>query len=197
MDHIVNPVAVRPATEQNAVQAPYTSVQLAEMFNVSEATIRNRWFDWIAKVAPEPLLKEGKVYTELARSLFAEFAQIPKPERELWVEAAKSRYAHEFGPVGVVAELVPEDLGGALAIATQGAQADMALYQATLGDINAFLDQLGTVEAEISEAELEAARQRGAMRGAVLAKAEIEAQAATQAAVRKQWQARSAQPRKS
>lgn len=168
----------RTGSGHTAYSQLYTSVQLGEQFGVSEATIRNRWFEWIAKVAPEPLLKDGSGYTELARTLFEEFSTVKKRERDRWVTEAKAHYAQEWGSAGVIeGELIPQSVGGALAmLQSNNADASLALA-AEMEEALGFNTQLDLVEAEFSEAELEALRLRGARRGILQFK--IEAQATT------------------
>ncbi|MBE9064916.1 hypothetical protein [cf. Phormidesmis sp. LEGE 11477] len=70
---------------QQYTERTYTAAEVAAEHGVSDATVRNRWFDWLLKVAPERLLKEGKSYTQLASDLFASFAPVDKKERHAWV----------------------------------------------------------------------------------------------------------------
>ncbi|MEM9485010.1 MAG: hypothetical protein AAGA83_15130 [Cyanobacteria bacterium P01_F01_bin.116] len=155
----------------------YTAQAIAQAHNVSDSTVRNRWFPWIAKVAPEPLLKEGKGYTELARSLFAEFAQVPKNERDVWVEAARSRYSHEWASAGVIeGELMPDSVGGTLALLEVSNAHNDALVKEELGNLEDFLNQIGEVEADFSDAELQSFRMAGARRGIQRFKVETQAE---------------------
>lgn len=148
------------------VHPPYTGVQIASWCGVSEATIRNRWFEWIQRVAPAAVLKEGKGYSELARSLFLEFKSIPQNKRDEWVMDAKARYSQEWGSVGIIeGELVPDEVGGALANLQQGNQ-DLAMQLAQeMEEAIAFSDQLDDIEADFSAAELEEMKMQGALRG--------------------------------
>ena len=175
--------ADEPLDEQETdinVHPPYTAVQLAKWCGVGDATIRNRWFDWLLKVAPEPLLKEGKGYSELARTLFLEFKEIPQNNREEWVTEAKARYAQEWSSVGIIeGELMPQSVGGALAtIQSSNTDAALALAEEMEAALN-FGTQLDEVEAEFSQAELEAMRLRGARRGIMQFKVEAQAAADT------------------
>ena len=180
MDHILKSVDERTATEQIAVQAPYTSVQLAGMLGVSEATIRNRWFVWIAKVAPEPLLREGKGYSELARSLFVEFSQIPKNSRERWAEEARARYSQEWSNAGVIdAEWMPDEVGNALAVIDSNNRSLSSLLEQELQSLDLFLEQVDGVEADFSEAELQSFRLTGAKRAVQRFKVETQAELET------------------
>ena len=165
---------------QSAHTAFYSSADLAQELGVGESTVRTRWFDWIAQVAPTSTLKESRGYTELARTLFHEFAGVEKRDRAQWVTEAKTRYAHEWETVGVVeGELMPESVGGALStIQTSNSDAALALAEEMEAALN-FGNQLGEVEAEFSEAELEAMRLRGARRGIMQFKVEAQAAADT------------------
>ena len=102
---ITDPAIGRTIAGHSDVQNSYIAVQIAEQLNVSEATIRNRWFQWIAKVVPEPLLKQDKNhYTQLDLELFSQFAAVKHCEltsqrwryRKSWVTEAKARYSQEW-----------------------------------------------------------------------------------------------------
>lgn len=83
-------------------KASYSIQEIAERYpdiGMKEVTIRTRWFEWLRRVAPEPLLKDDHRYTALAAELFDDFAQRVKRERmdsKAWVEDAKRRYAPEM-----------------------------------------------------------------------------------------------------
>lgn len=151
---------------------PYSAQQIAQRHSdlkVKEVTVRTRWFPWLEKVAPLPLLKEKKGYTELAAEMFDDFAQKVKREgmkSEDWVIAAKARFSQEWGNVGVIeGELMPDEVGGALAtLQTQGSHLQQQ-FQAELADLQGFVDQLNEVEEDFSEAELQMFKAKGAMRG--------------------------------
>lgn len=165
----------------------YTAQAIAKTYNVSDSTVRNRWFPWIAKVAPEPLLKDGKSYTELARSLFAEFAQVPKPQRQEWVEEAKARYAQEWASVGVIdGELMPESVGGALAQLESHNAGLQAVIEAELADLDIFIGQVNAAEADFSEAERRTFQTVGVRRGIQRFKLETQAELETLNALRQQ-----------
>ncbi|NEQ29617.1 MAG: hypothetical protein F6K04_01240 [Leptolyngbya sp. SIO4C5] len=157
------------------ISAPYTAQQLADELGVKAVTIRTRWFDWLCKVAPEPLLKEGKGFTELARSLFSEFSQVPKQSRQQWVADAKGHYSQEWGSAGVIeGELVPDEVSGALAlIQTQNSHLQQSL-EVELADVQAFIEQANVAEVDFSDAELQAYKTTGAKRG--IARFKIETQ---------------------
>jgi len=163
---------------QSAVErtgAHYTAKQLATEFGTSSSNLRTRWFKWVGKVAPEPLLRTEAGYTELARTLLGEFRSINTHEREIWVSDAKSRYAHEWETVGVIeGELMPDEVGGVLAmLSNQNSSAEIALQQ-DLADLDEFMDGLKQAESNFSEAEVARFRLNGAQRGA--ARFKIEAQ---------------------
>lgn len=166
--------------------APYSTQDIADRYpdiGVKEVTIRTRWFPWLTRVAPEPLLKVGGSYTDLAAELFDDFAQKVKRDgmdSKAWVEDAKQRYSHEWGSVGVIdGELMPEEVGGALALLqTQGSSLQTQLA-AEMADLEAFVDQLSNVEDDFSEAELNMFRAKGAMRGVKRFKVETQAELGT------------------
>jgi hypothetical protein len=161
--------AVEPETTPPAIDhpAPYTSHELAAALGVAESTVRSRWLPWLQKVAPVELLVGDAGYTELARSLFSEFAQLPakKTQREAWVKAAKERYSQEFMPGGVTPEGVPPELGSALALLNQQGNAMQAAADADLAALQALIQQQGQVETEFDQAEIAAMRAAGAKRG--------------------------------
>jgi len=84
--HIAAQLAHIPAHDAH-IDAPvifYASADLAQELGVGESTVRTRWFEWIAQVAPKSTLKESRGYTELARTLFHEFAGVEKRDRAQW-----------------------------------------------------------------------------------------------------------------
>lgn len=104
-------------SDTSGQRAPYSTVCLAQELKVSESTLRKRWFEWLLKVAPEPLLKMEGGYTELARTLFHEFSKVKQRDRKAWVTDAKARYSAEWSSAGVIdAELMPDEVGGTLAL---------------------------------------------------------------------------------
>lgn len=147
--------------------APYTATELAAELAIAESTLRTRWLPWIQKVAPVELLVSDAGYTELARSLFNEFAQLPakKAQREAWVKAAKDRYSREFMPGGVTPEGVCDELGSALALLSQQGSAMQTAADAQLAALQNLIQQQGQVEAEFDQAEIAAMRAAGAKRG--------------------------------
>ena len=158
----------------------HTAQAIAQAHSVSDSTVRNRWFPWIAKVAPEPLLKDGKGYTELARSLFAEFAQVPKNDRQSWVEEARARYSQEWSSAGVIdAEWMPDEVGNALAVIDSNNRSLSSLLEQEMQSLDLFLEQVDGVEADFSEAELKSFRLNGAKRGVQRFKVETQAELET------------------
>lgn len=165
--------------------AHYTAQQIAEAHDVSEVTVRTRWFNWLCKVAPAKLLKSDKSYSELAKALFDEFASVNKKERPAWVADAKTRYSSEWGNVGIIdCEVMPENVGHALALLQTNNDALQQSLLTELQDVESFVDQLGQVEANFSEAELQNFQVTGAKRGIVRFKIEAQAEAETLNALR-------------
>ncbi|MGG6241583.1 hypothetical protein ACQ4N7_23400 [Nodosilinea sp. AN01ver1] len=164
----------------------YSSKQIAERYpdiSVKEVTIRTRWYVWLERVAPAPLLKSGHLYTDLAAELFDDFAQKVKRDcmdSKAWVEDAKHRFAHEWGSVGVIdGEFMPDEVGNALALLqTQGSSLQSQLA-AEMADLEAFVGQLGDVEDDFSQAELDMFRAKGALRGVRRFKVETQAELGT------------------
>lgn len=162
------------------VSRHYTAQELAEAYNVSDSTIRNRWFDWLKKVAPETILKTSEGYTALARTLFDEFSEVKPKGRAQWVSEAKAKYSQEWGTVGVIeGELMPDEVGGMLALQqTQVQSTELAVAQ-QLAELEAMIDQVNLVEVNLSDAELRAATARGQQRAIALHGAELQAELQT------------------
>ncbi|MEM9487086.1 MAG: hypothetical protein AAGA83_25730 [Cyanobacteria bacterium P01_F01_bin.116] len=168
---------------QSAVErtgAHYTAQQLATEFGTSSSNLRTRWFKWVTKVAPEPLLKTDAGYTELARTLLGEFRTVNTAEREAWVLDAKHRYAHEWESAGVIeGELMPDEVGSVLALRqTQTTALELSVAE-QLANLEAMIDQANTAEVHLSETELRAATARGQKRAIVLHQAELQAELQT------------------
>ena len=166
--------------------AHYTAHQIAQAHNVSDSTIRNRWFEWICKVAPAALLKNKEGYTELGRTLFDEFADVKTCDRETWVNYAKERYAQEWGNAGVIeGELMPDSVSSALALRqTQNGSMQKSI-DTDLIELEAFIDQLVVTEDDFSEAELAAFKAAGKRRGMMRFKLELQAEAETYSDLKK------------
>jgi hypothetical protein len=161
--------------------APYSNADIAADHPdlVSSAdTIRIRWFPWLEKVAPVELLKVDGGYTELAREMFADYAQAVKRDRLApndWVATTKDKYSQEWSNGGIFAgELMPDEVGSALAIAQQSAMVQGNQNQHEKTDLEDWIDDILSAEESFSEAELQAFRARGAKRG--LARFKIETQ---------------------
>ena len=191
-----------PGAPQRTGGNLYSTQQIADRYpdiGVKEVTIRTRWFEWLLKVAPEPLLKSGHLYTDLAAELFDDFAQKVKRERmdsKAWVEDAKARFSHEWGNAGVIdGELMPQEVGNALALLqTQGSSLQTS-YEQELAEIEALVEQLGEVEDDFSEAELNKFKAQGALRGLKRFKVETQAEIGTYSALRqKRMQGDGGQP---
>lgn len=170
---------------ESHASARYTAQQIAQTHNVGESTVRTRWFDWLVKVAPAELLKDRAGYTELARTLFEEFADIsdcesPKErlrQRNQWVTDAKTRYAPEWSNAGVIeGELMPDSVSSALALRqTQNGMMQQSIAE-ELADLESFVDQLAVTEADFSDAELASFQAAGQRRGIVRYKLELQAE---------------------
>ncbi len=156
--------------------ARYTAQEIADSHSVGESTIRTRWFQWINRVAPADLLKDGGGYTELARVLFGELASCHKKERAAWVTDARSRYEPEWSGAGIIdGELMPEIVGGQLALMHSTNRAADSALAGSLAALEVFADQLAQTEASYTAAELDRFRAEGVRRG--LTRFQISAQA--------------------
>ena len=176
-DQRVRPHA-QPHTDQHT-GAQYTARELAQELGIGDSTLRTRWFEWICKVAPVGLLKDGHSFTELARTLFHEFKSIPKKSREQWVKAAKSRYAQEWSSAGVIdGELMPPEVGGTLALLNNQNSSLITKNKLEKDQIDELLDQLLDAESDFSDAEIKQAKEAGVKRG--LTKFRLEVQAETE-----------------
>jgi hypothetical protein len=183
----------RNRTPERTGEDTYSIQDVAKRYpdiGVKEVTIRTRWFEWLRRVAPERLLKDGGRYTALAVELFDDFAQRVKRERmdsKAWVEDAKHRYSHEWSSAGVLdGELMPEEVGNALAILQTQGSALQTAYQQELADLQAFVDQVNTAEDDFSEAELQRFKTQGALRGVKRFKVETQAELGAYNALRQQ-----------
>ena len=158
--------------------APYTSYELAGELAIAESTLRTRWLPWLQKVAPIELLVDNSGYTELARSLFSEFSQLPKKkaDRERWVSTAKERYSREFMPSGVMPDGVSDELGGALALLRNQGNAMQTAADDQLQKLQQLIESQAQVEAEFDEAEIAAMRAAGMKRGVTRFQIEAEAE---------------------
>lgn len=171
----------------------YTPKDIASRYpdiGMKEVTIRTRWFEWLRRVTPEPLLKDGGRYTPLGIELFDDFAQRVKRDgmnSKAWIEDAKRRYSHEWSSAGVIdGELMPEEVGNALALIQTQGNALETTYQQEMADIQAFVEQLNTAEDDFSEAELQRFKAQGALRGVKRFKVETQAELGTYNALRQQ-----------
>ena len=167
------------------VPVHYTGQQLADLYGVSEATVRNRWLKWLCKVAPEELLRSSDGYTELAYALYEEFAKVDKKERAAWVADAKSRYSAEWSSVGIIdGELMPEVVGSALALLQTNNSSINSELSAELASLEGFVDQLNGVDADFTQAELDSFKAAGMKRAIVRFKVEAQTEAETFNALR-------------
>jgi hypothetical protein len=165
----------------------FTAQEIAEANNVNDATVRLRWFKWLCKVAPAPLLKSGKSYTELANTLFSEFAKVDKAERPAWVADAKARYAAEWSSVGVInCEVMPDNVGGTLALLQDNLQQCNQTLSLELSAVGDFITQLNSADANLSQGEVESWAANGALKAVAQFKTEEVARAQTLNALRQQ-----------
>lgn len=175
-----------PRTPQRTGGNLYSTQDIANRYpdiGVKEVTIRTRWFEWLRRVAPESLLKQGGKYTDLAAELFDDFAQKVKRDgvdAKAWVEDAKARFSHEWGNAGVIdGEFMPDEVGNALALLQTQGSSFQAQLAAEMADLETFVEQLDEVEDDFSEAEVNMARAKGALRGVRRFKAETQAELRT------------------
>ena len=168
------------ADMQAHATARYTAQEIAQTHNVAESTVRTRWFEWLVKVAPAELLKDDRGYSELARTLFNEFADVKLCDRKSWVTDAKARYSHEWASAGgIEGELVPEEVGSVLALRqTQTTALELSVAE-QMANLEAMIDQVNMAEVNLSETELRAATARGQNRAIVLHQAELQAELQT------------------
>lgn len=172
---------------EDCAERTYTAQEIAQQHNVKAVTVRTRWFEWLLKVAPEPLLKDGKAYTELAHTLFSEFAKVDIKKRAAWVADAKQRYAAEWGNAGIVdCEVMPEAVGGTLALLQTNLQLTNQSLATELSQVQDFIQQLNATDADFSEAELQTWAANGAKKAVVQFKTEEVARAQTLNALRQQ-----------
>ena len=165
----------------------YTASEIAEANNVTDATVRNRWFVWLLKVAPEKLLKTGKSYTELANTLFGEFAKVDQKERHAWVADTKQRYAGEWGNAGIIdCEVMPSEVGGTLATLRSNLDVANQTLALELAQVSEFVESLNTADADFSQAEVESWAANGAKKAVMQFKTEEVARAQTLNALRQQ-----------
>lgn len=180
-DAITQPYA-QPYTERT-----YTAAEIAAEHKVTDATVRNRWYDWLLKVAPAQLLKDGKRYTELAHTLFGEFAAVDQKERPAWVADAKQRYSPEWSSVGVIdCEVMPENVGSTLALIQTNLSVANEQLTTELTEVTDFISRLNAADADFTDAELESWQANGARKAVAQFKTEEIARAQTLNALRQQ-----------
>ncbi|MEP0874106.1 hypothetical protein NDA01_30870 [Trichocoleus desertorum AS-A10] len=171
--------------------ARYTAQQIADEHGVKEVTIRTRWFNWLAQVAPEPLLKDKDGFTELARSLFSDFAQRVKTEgmkSKDWVFDAKSRYSQEWASAGVIeGELLPPEVGGALATLQNKAGSLQQKGLQLMERLHRLNEQAAVTSTDFSQGEINLYRARGAVRGMERFEVEVTAELETYNQLRQQF----------
>ena len=172
MEHVSKHVRSHSPPHTSAQGAHYSAQDIADEhpdLAPAEVTVRTRWFAYLTQVAPEELLKDKQGFTELAHSLLEDFIQRVKREGmnpKEWVSATKSRYAHEWESAGVInAELMPQNVGGALATLQNTGNSLQAQIASELAQLQEFVGQVQAVEDDFSEAEIELFRAKGAMKG--------------------------------
>jgi hypothetical protein len=160
------PTAHQPHTP--AQSEFYTAQMIADRYPelaVKEVTVRTRWFDWLKKVAPEPLLKVDKGFTEFAAELFDDFVQNVKiggQKPDKWVSEAKAHYSQEWGSAGVIeGELMPEGVSGTLALAQTTAITMQQQGDASKLKLLQLIEQTRSAQSSLSQSQREIARQRG------------------------------------
>lgn len=179
--------AIPHITAHNSVR--YTAQQIAQEFAIADSTVRTRWLPWLIQVAPIVLLRDDGGYTELAHTLFSEFAKLhsTKAARQAWVSDAKHRYAPEWSSAGVIeGELVPDEVGGTLALLSSQNLTLQAALDADRSEIQDFINQLNTAEADFTDQELEAFKKEGIKRGLLRFKLEAQYEVETVNALRQQ-----------
>ncbi|NJO76147.1 MAG: hypothetical protein HC833_21785 [Leptolyngbyaceae cyanobacterium RM1_406_9] len=133
---------------------------------------------------------QGK-FTELGRDLINNYAQRVKREGvnpEDWIVEAKSHYSHEWESEGIIeGELMPEEVGGALAQMRQGTSSMEGKIASKLAKLKEFKQQLGTARSNFSEAERKQFQSRGVMRGLERFELETEAELATYNQLRQEF----------
>lgn len=177
--------------QQPAQQAPYTAQQIADRYPdlaPKEVTVRTRWFEWLTKVAPEPLLKTKHGFTDLAAELFDDFVQhckIGQIKPEFWAQDAKARYSQEWESAGVIeAELMPPEVGGQLALAQTKLTEMTATGLEKKENLLNLIKQARSARANLSATELETAKQRGVNRAVAKLEVELQAELETEAQLR-------------
>ncbi|MEO0884669.1 MAG: hypothetical protein AAFY54_01890 [Cyanobacteria bacterium J06648_10] len=165
----------------------YTAQEIADAHNAKSVTVRTRWFKWLEKVAPTALLKTDQGYTELANTLFFEFAKVDIKERHAWVADAKERYAREWQSVGVIdCETMPDNVGNTLALIQTNLETSNQNLSLELFEIGDFINQLNEADADFTQAEAESWAANGARKAVAQFKTEEVARAQTLNALRQQ-----------
>lgn len=189
--HVRSHPGSTPSRTSTAQSARYTAQQIADEHGVKEVTIRTRWFNWLAQVAPEPLLKDKDGFTELARSLFSDFAQRVKTEgmkSKDWVMDAKSRYSQEWASARVIeGELLPPEVGGALATLQTQAGSLQQKGQELIERLQRLNEQAAATSMDFSQGEINLYRARGAVRGMERFEIEVTAELETYNKLRQQF----------
>lgn len=158
----------------------YSNTDLATELSVSEAAIR-KWHSRCTEVAPVQWLKVGGKHTELSRHLIADYWERVSHgdmSPHAWVVEMQAHF--EQRPQ---VEVIPADVSTALAtnnttahmmesyIQQLGADVAIALEQ-----VDAMDDAMAADDMALFQAEVEAARQRGAQKAVIIHAAERQAQ---------------------
>jgi len=189
--HVRLHIGSTPNCTSTAQSARYTAQQIADEHGVKEVTIRTRWFNWLLEVAPEPLLRDKSGFTELARSLFSDFAQRVKTEgmkSKDWAIDAKARYSQEWASAGVIdGELLPPEVGGALATLQNKAGSLQQKGLQLMERLQRLNEQAAVTSTDFSQGEINLYRARGAVRGMERFEVEVTAELETYNQLRQQF----------
>ncbi len=185
-----------PRTLPHTLEQFYSSSEIAERYPdlgkdgkpLGESAVRTRWFDWLKKVAPEPLLKTSQGFTQLASDLFDEFAQQVKRQGlkpEKWVEDARRRYSQEWASSGVIeGELMPDEVGGTLALVQTNLETLTAQTAQKQENLLAFIKQARSARANLTEKDIQTAKERGRNRAIARFEVELQSELETEALLR-------------
>lgn len=180
---------IRPAVELfsnlNRTEGRYSNVAIASDLNVSEAAIR-KWFEHCRQVCPVAWLKVGGKHTDLSAALLADYQQrVSQGELapEAWVVEMRSQFPqstqepstsqaltlHSNAQTAEALDLYLQELGADVLAATR--------------QVDTFDDQLAADEVALIQAEIEAAKQKGAKKAVLLHAAQKQAENETRQAL--------------
>lgn len=173
---------IRPTVELfsnlNRTEGRYSNVAIASDLNVSEAAIR-KWLSHCSQVCPAAWLKVGGKHTDLSAALLADYQQrVSQGELapEAWIVEMRSQFPEPQKESPTTQALT-------LHSNTQTAEA-LDLYLQELGadvlaathQVDQFDDQLAADEVALLQAEIEAAKQKGARKAVLLHAAQKQAE---------------------